>query len=585
MIIRTLRDRIGLISASVFLKCSAIMCLSTLVVALVLVYEAFSISNAVTERAVQDTALKTVQSRAVPLYDAMRFNAQDRIVDLLDRSVKGAVELGVLGLVMGSDGTIVTASGDTGDARYAEAVALAKAAMADGGKRMSEDRFVIAVPLQRSEGQDTLGAIAMVWTAEPAIAALDGEKLIAVTFGAMVFAVMLVVTVFILRHVIGRPVWQLKEALSQVTQGNYDVRIDLVRRRDEFGAIARELSGLTDVLRVARAAEEARQADLHKQSDVVHFLSEGLVALAEGVLTYTISEPFPDEYEALRGNYNSAVESLRKAITEVKSSADSIRSGADEISQSSENLSHRTETQAATLEQTAAALDELVASVKSAADGARQLDETVKSANAMTEQNARIMKNAVTAMAEIEKSSEQIGEIIGVIDDIAFQTNLLALNAGVEAARAGTAGKGFAVVASEVRALAQRSSGAAQQIKSLISGSSLQVKTGAQLVEQAGAAMLEVVDRVQYISGLVSDIAHDASEQSQGINEINIGVNSLDQVTQQNAAMVEESSAAAMMLSSDSQRLTQLVAQFGLTGAPTRRDAKMAPDKQSSRAA
>jgi methyl-accepting chemotaxis protein len=396
---------------------------------------------------------------------------------------------------------------------------------------------------------------------------------------------MLAVTVLILKYVIGRPVAQLKEAISEVSQGNYDVKIDLARRGDEFGAIARELSELTDVLRVARSAEEGRQASLQQQSDVVEFLSEGLVALADGVLTHTISERFPDEYEALRENYNSAVESLRKAISEVKSSADSIRSGADEISQSSESLSHRTETQAATLEQTAAALDQLVASVKSAADGARQVDETVKSANAMTEQNAGIMKSAVSAMAEIEKSSEQIGEIIGVIDDIAFQTNLLALNAGVEAARAGTAGKGFAVVASEVRALAQRSSGAAQQIKSLISGSSLQVKTGAQLVEQAGAAMLEVVDRVQYISGLVSDIAHGASEQSQGINEINIGVTSLDQVTQQNAAMVEESSAAAMMLSSDSQRLTQLVSQFSLSGTPSRKPAVATIEKGSSRAA
>ncbi len=566
MNLKNILNRLNPKSASVFVKCSAIMCLTTLSVAVVLIYEAFDISTKVTEKAVQETALKTVESRAVPLYDAVRFNAQDRIKDLLERSIKSAGEIGVAGLVMGTDGAIVTSSGDIGNARYAEAIALAKAVIAGGDRKISDDQLVIAAPLRSGEGQVALGAIAMVWTADPAIAALEGEKRNAMLYGAFVFAIMLAVTVLILRRVIGHPVAQLKDAISEVTQGNYDVKIDLARRGDEFGAIARELSELTDVLRVARGAEEVRQASLQQQSDVVRFLSDGLVALADGVLTHTISERFPDEYEALRGNYNSAVESLRKAISEVKSSADSIRSGADEITQSSESLSHRTETQAATLEQTAAALDELVASVKSAADGARQVDETVKSANAMTEQNAGIMRNAVSAMAEIEKSSEQIGEIIGVIDDIAFQTNLLALNAGVEAARAGTAGKGFAVVASEVRALAQRSSGAAQQIKSLISGSSLQVKTGAQLVEQAGAAMLEVVERVQYISGLVSDIAHGAAEQSQGINEINIGVTSLDQVTQQNAAMVEESSAAAMMLSSDSQRLTQLVAQFSLSG-------------------
>ncbi|WP_245840955.1 methyl-accepting chemotaxis protein [Puniceibacterium sediminis] len=563
------------------------MVLTTLSVSFVLINKAFEISTITASSAVQRTALKTVEARAVQLFDAVRFNAGEKIESSSHNALEEAGSSGIAAIVMSADGTIMNETGDLKSDRYKEAVALAKAATTEGVLKTSADEFVIAMPLVRGEGQPALGAFAMIWTPKAAVDALKDEKMSALIYGAVVFVVMLAVTIFLLRHVIGRPVAMLKETISQVAQGNYDVKIDLAQRGDEFGAIARELAELTDVLRLARGAEEIRQANLQEQSNVVRFLSEGLVALADGVLTHTISERFPDEYEALRANYNSAIDSLRMAITEVKTNADSIRSGADEISQASESLSHRTETQAATLEQTAAALDELVTSVKSAADGARQVDETVKSANAMTEQNAGIMKNAVAAMTEIEKSSEQIGEIIGVIDDIAFQTNLLALNAGVEAARAGTAGKGFAVVASEVRALAQRSSDAAQQIKSLISGSSLQVKTGAQLVDQAGAAMLEVVDRVQYISGLVSDIAHGASEQSQGINEINIGVTSLDQVTQQNAAMVEESSSAAMALSSDSQRLIQLVAKFQLSGggAIVSSAAVAAPAAPSSRAA
>ncbi|MEP1496434.1 methyl-accepting chemotaxis protein, partial [Pseudophaeobacter sp.] len=226
-----------------------------------------------------------------------------------------------------------------------------------------------------------------------------------------------------------------------------------------------------------------------------------------------------------------------------------------------------TESQAATLEETAAALDELTASVRSAAEGASSVEATMEAAKKEAEISGEVVQSAVSAMTEIEQSSNHIGQIISVIDDIAFQTNLLALNAGVEAARAGEAGKGFAVVASEVRALAQRSSDAAMEIKTLIGDSSKQVARGVDLVGKAGEALDSIVGQVSHISKLVSGIAEGAVEQSTGLNEINTGVTQLDQVTQQNAAMVEEATAAGHMLNADSSKLAELVAIFKLDGS------------------
>jgi methyl-accepting chemotaxis protein len=237
------------------------------------------------------------------------------------------------------------------------------------------------------------------------------------------------------------------------------------------------------------------------------------------------------------------------------------------MSVSSDDLSRRTENQAATLEETAAAMDELTASVRSAANGAREVEGVVGNARKDAEESEPVVKNAVAAMTEIESSSEEISQIIGVIDDIAFQTNLLALNAGVEAARAGEAGRGFAVVASEVRALAQRSSDAAKQIKTLISESSGQVERGVSLVGQAGDVLTKIAGHINHISGLVGEIASGAEEQSIGLGEINIGVTQLDKVTQQNAAMVEEATASSHALNGDATELSEVVSRFKLNEA------------------
>ena len=312
------------------------------------------------------------------------------------------------------------------------------------------------------------------------------------------------------------------------------------------------------------AAQQHREEMEVAQRRVVNALKSGLSGLAAGDLTLDINDAFPGEYEELRSDFNSAVTQLRNVLGLVVETSGNIRNGASEIAQAADDLSRRTESQAATLEETAAALDGLTESVKSAASGATEADRVVRDAREKAEASGLVVVDAVNAMSEIEKSSAQISQIIGVIDDIAFQTNLLALNAGVEAARAGEAGRGFAVVASEVRTLAQRSSEAAKEIKQLISTSSRFVENGVDLVGQAGEALKTIVSSVTEITGLVSEIASSSKEQASGLTEINSGVTMLDQVTQQNAAMVEQSTAASHSLRHEAEGLAELVSRFRL---------------------
>jgi methyl-accepting chemotaxis protein len=365
---------------------------------------------------------------------------------------------------------------------------------------------------------------------------------------------------------ITKPIDRICTDMEAVSSGNLETEVASARRSDEIGKIGKTLVSMQDDLKLARAAEEERAEMQRQQQQVVDNLSNGLVQLAAGDFSQPIQTPFPEDYEQLRKNFNRTVSNLSDTVQKVIEASSSIRSGAAEISQASDDLSNRTESQAATLEQTAAALDELTASVKSAAEGARSVETTMDEARTEAENNREVVQSAVAAMTEIEQSSNHISQIISVIDDIAFQTNLLALNAGVEAARAGEAGKGFAVVASEVRALAQRSSDAAMEIKTLISDSSKQVERGVDLVGKAGEALQSIVTQVAHISQLVSGIAEGAAEQSTGLNEINTGVTQLDQVTQQNAAMVEEATAAGHMLNTDAGKLSELVAHFRLAG-------------------
>lgn len=382
-----------------------------------------------------------------------------------------------------------------------------------------------------------------------------------ILLSAVCLGIVAALGIFISRS-FANPIAKMNTSIQQVASGIYDQQVPFTEQKDEIGTIAASIDGMRHALAAAQTLETERAQHQAEQSDVVERLTAGLQGLSQGDLTQTIDSNFGADYEILRGYFNNTVIKMRESIDQIADASEGIRAQSGEITRASEDLAHRTEVQAATLEQTAAAMDEMTVSVKSAADGVREVENIVIEARKDADDCGVVVTEAVKAMSAIEKSSDQISQIIGVIDDIAFQTNLLALNAGVEAARAGDAGRGFAVVASEVGALAQRASTAAKEIKTLISTSSQQVERGVDRVKQAGAALQQIAQRVTHISSLTTNISTGASEQAIGLNEINIGVTQLDQATQKNAAMAEEASAASHLLASGAEELATLVARF-----------------------
>jgi methyl-accepting chemotaxis protein len=367
----------------------------------------------------------------------------------------------------------------------------------------------------------------------------------------------------------------LAEKYKRIAKGGAEIWIQASYNPvlDKAGNPYKVIKFATDVTAIERerTANEAERARVQaEQEAVVANLATVLAALAAGNLTTRIDAEFTGRYAQLKQDFNAAMATLEDAMQRISTATETIRSGTSEVSQAADDLSKRTEQQAASLEETAAALDQITATVRKTAEGANHAREAVTTAKADAERSGEVVGGAVQAMAEIDKSSKEISNIIGVIDEIAFQTNLLALNAGVEAARAGEAGKGFAVVASEVRALAQRSADAAKEIKALIGASSNQVASGVDLVGQAGQALERIVAQVGGISGIVAEIAASAKEQATGLAEVNTAVNQMDQVTQQNAAMVEQSNAASHSLAQEAEELGRLVSRFevGGTGAP-----------------
>ena len=362
------------------------------------------------------------------------------------------------------------------------------------------------------------------------------------------------------KHVGGKFLRHARGGKEIWLEASYNLIFDLRGKPFKIVNFATDITQVEDERRAAETSERA--ANEAARAKVVSGLARGLSNLATGDLTVRITEPFAGEYETLRRDFNTAMEELQEAMRSIVGNAHGISSGANEISQAADDLSRRTEQQAASLEETAAALDQITATVRKAADNAKLANSIVAVTRSDAEESRQVVNGAVAAMAAINASSRQISQILGVIDEISFQTNLLALNAGVEAARAGDAGRGFAVVASEVRALAQRSSDAAKEIKVLISQSSQHVSTGVDLVGKAGAALNTIAGKVNEISALVAEIAVAAQEQSSGLGEINTAMNQMDQVTQQNAAMVEESTAASHQLRREAAELTELTERF-----------------------
>jgi methyl-accepting chemotaxis protein len=397
--------------------------------------------------------------------------------------------------------------------------------------------------------------------------------------GLAIAAIGIAATVTVVRRQL-HPLQDIRDALKRIMSGDLNVKLPLAGHANDIGQMADAVHAFRDdasekarieaeaararaLVESQRAANEAAQAAAAQDlAVVVEQLGLGLSKLSSGDLTYRLTQAFAQNYKKLQDDFNAAITKLQETMTVINSNTSGIKAGASEITQASDDLSKRTEQQAASLEETAAALDQITATVRKTAEGAKHANTVVAKTKADAERSGEVVDKAVAAMGQIEASSEAISQIIGVIDEIAFQTNLLALNAGVEAARAGDAGRGFAVVASEVRALAQRSAEAAKEIKGLISTSTSQVAVGVGLVGEAGKALQRIASQITDINDVVSEIAASAQEQAIGLNQVNAAVNQMDQVTQQNAAMVEESTAASHSLAQEAEALTHLIGQF-----------------------
>ncbi len=337
--------------------------------------------------------------------------------------------------------------------------------------------------------------------------------------------------------------------LEHVAKGNFDQRVSLEGKSGAFATISQQINHLVDGL--AKVTQEICQATN---------------AVANGDLTHKITTNYDGRFGELRDNTNRISETMAGIVGQIQAATGEVKSASSEITSGTEDLSNRTEQAASNLEETAASTEEMAATVKQNADNAKNASQLAASADQSAKTGGEVVEKAVNAMAQIEESAQKITDIISVIDEIAFQTNLLALNASVEAARAGEAGKGFAVVAQEVRQLAQRSSQAADDIKTLIQNSNGQVKAGVQLVNKAGEALTEIVGSIGRVAGIVREISSASQEQAAGVQEINSSITSLDEVTQQNSALVEESTAAARALSDQASSLGEIMTFFKSPG-------------------
>nr|WP_316654001.1 HAMP domain-containing methyl-accepting chemotaxis protein [uncultured Gellertiella sp.] len=432
-----------------------------------------------------------------------------------------------------------------------------------------------------AESGDKVESLSDVLTANSNALSATGEQ---VLFGLLAAVVVLNIGIwYASRRTISQPIQALMLRMNTLAKGENNAPVVGVDRKDEIGAMALSV----EVFRQAALAKAAIEAEADRNrarmeterqklqaqaeeaaSERLHLatsgLADGLRRLSSGDLSTEITTRFSGEFEALRVDFNSSVAQLRQTLLSVSGSVEAIDIGGREISDGASNLSKRTEHQAASLEQTAAALDEITANVKASSRLVDEARGVATQANSSASSSGVVVAKAVEAMSRIEDSSSRISNIIGVIDEIAFQTNLLALNAGVEAARAGEAGRGFAVVAQEVRELAQRSAKAAREIKDLIQNSTNEVSIGVKLVSEAGSALRTIESHIVNINEHMESIAASSREQSIGLGEVNSAVNQMDQTTQQNAAMVEETTAASHSLATEAQALRSLLSGFKL---------------------
>jgi methyl-accepting chemotaxis protein len=404
--------------------------------------------------------------------------------------------------------------------------------------------------------------------------------------GTIVLAITSAIAWFVLRRMFG-PLGRLAGATEAVAAGTLDIKIDGEARKDEIGTMSRALLSFRDSLiaqreleaqakaaqiaeeegRRSRAAEQQREADT--LSAVVSALGEGLTRMAGGDLAYQIQQPFPAALEGLRHNFNASADQLAEALTAISRNSNAVKAGTEEMRSSADQLAERTERQSASISEAAASIGQITSAVRQQMARAEDATRIASDATKGTEASAEIMEQTIKAMEAIQSSSQQINTIISVIDEIAFQTNLLALNAGVEAARAGESGKGFAVVAQEVRELAQRSAKAAKEISDLLSKSTKEVEAGVSMVEKAGQALKAIGGHVASINQQISAMMASTREEAETLREINTSVTQIEGMTQQNAAMVEETTASIHQLAQEAGEMDGRIGHFQLAEQAT----------------
>jgi methyl-accepting chemotaxis protein len=515
---------------------------------------------------------------AVGITPAVKFRKVEDIAAQIEPALQRTQGTALRALAFDAEGVViadvaaeVAASGQAGQDSQAAPVltegsalqVLISAALAAGAAVVSEDGLIRVELIFDKDGAPS-GGLLMEWSDAKLQAAIGAELLWMRLEAMALFVVLSAAAAMVLRSSISLPLRRVGGAISNVANADYLTAVPECGRGDEVGALARDIDHLRLRLADVEAADLARAIAQEEQADVVEKLRSALGGLSSGDLTSRINDVFPAEYDALRSDLNAVIDRLADTLGEVTASASRISTSTEKINRSSDELSRRTENQAATLEESVAAIAELTGTVRKTAEDTRKVAAGLTRSQMQAGESQQIVQSAVAAMSEIRKSSDQISRIIGVIEDIAFQTNLLALNAGVEAARAGEAGRGFSVVASEVRALAQRTSESANEIKFLIQSSASEVLRGVELVDQTGAALSLIISEVEGVASLAAGLASAISSQSTGLGDISLGMSQLDQVTQQNAGMVEQMASAQRIIREDVDVLTKLVGGFRL---------------------